>query len=311
MRNRIRKIILTVLLPAMFCHGMCLRAPAAVAGSGTEDDPAEGTVYTEDTVPADAWVRNLADTDGTTIVLEGNYSPNTYRLGFDAAGGSFPDGSSEIRLDEVYADTVRLPEDPGKEDAYFAGWYLKGNRREDPEEEGNTEILSEESIYLLAADDPEDMAEAFTDEDGSPVARALWRNNTAPSGRGSEADYPQDAGVRDLWDARHTNNHIIEWIPSLPEKADYRSVHGSTRYSYGCAVLDAGTDEAASYTWYRKGKNETAYAPTGQDSSVAEFPGLTREDDGSRIRCVVEIGERGDRLVYETVLTVWWLPVRL
>ena len=296
-----------LLLPILVVGGLHIVSQAAVFGIGTPEDPQTGAVAVGDIFRPDVYVKNLTEVDGTKIHLSGIYLPRHYDVHFLAAGGMFPDGSTETVLEQVYGETVKLPVDPVREDKWFVGWYMKGNRQQETSSEENAELLSDSVVYLLAADNPEDLAGADPDLDGRPTAKALWRTNVIPEG--SPGISPgQEPGATDLWDKEHINNHVIEWIPELPEETDYRMLHGKTAYQYGSVTLDAETDEALSYAWYVKKRTDQDYLRLEEDSARLVLSELTREDHDSRYRCVVSVGTRGEHISYETKLTVFWLP---
>lgn len=307
MKNSIYRIIqISVLLPLLFCR-MHVLSFAAVSGSGTKDAPVTGPVAVGDELPPDAFVKNLSETDGARIILEGRYRPNTYTVFFHAAGGLLPDGSSGTELCETYGEKAVLPEAPARDGKKFTGWFLKGNQL--PEGvAGNAELLSENSIYYLAAEDPEEASYAELSEGGDPVAKAIWRNNEPLPADGYEADDPAGSDTDDLWDESHSNTRVIEWIPSLSTKEEYRKYHGKIRFQYGRARLDAGTDEASSYTWYIRRANEEDFRPLDEKGPVLTLSELTRADHDLKVRCEALLGEQGDTVCYETKLRVYWLP---
>ncbi len=296
-----------LLLPILVVGGLHIVSQAAVSGTGTPEDSQTGTAAVGDIIYPDVYVKNLTEVDGTEIILSGLYTPRHYGVHFLTAGGMFPDGSTGTVLEQVYGEIVELPEDPVREDKWFAGWYMKGNRQQEISPEENAELLSDTVVYLLASDDPADLAGAEPDEEGRPTAKALWRTNVIPeSGQGISPG--QDPGAADLWDEEHFNNHVIEWIRDLPEENDYRLQHGKTAFQYGRVTLDAETDEAVSYTWYVKRRNDQDYLRLEENSARLTLSGLRREDHDSCYRCVVSVGTREEHISYETKLTVFWLP---
>ena len=150
------------------------------------------------------------------------------------------------------------------------------------------------------------MAGAETDGVGNPVAKALWRKNTVPLNEIYAADDPVPSDADDIWSPDHTNNMVIEWVPELPEKADYRKKHGVTRYQYGKALLTGETEDASAYRWYVRKKGEESYTKLVETGPQLLLEDVTREDDGASYRCEVSVGE--EQLYWETELTVFWLP---
>ncbi len=309
MKNRtLIRYITKLLVPVLLAGSMHTPAMAAVIGSGTEEDPVEGTVREGDELPPEAYVRNLSRIDGTRIILSGQYVPNTYSVSFSAEGGSFPDGSGGVVLPETYGEQITFPEVPEKQDKWFAGWFLKGNGLPQDAPENARELLMEDSIYYLAPDDPEDRSLMEPDEDGRPVTKALWRNNAPLPSDGFEADDPAVDEIKDFWDETHSNSRVIEQIPELITKEEYRKKHGRTAFQYGRVRLDAETDGAASYRWYLKRPGEQEYTLLDETSPVLTLSGLTRADHQTGCRCEALIGEQEGVISYETELTVYWLP---
>ncbi len=296
-------------LSGMFCFTALLRAApamAAVRGTGSMADPVTGIAESGDLIPADSHVINLSETDGTRIYVQGTYMPREYTVVFDAAGGSFADGTERKEIPETYNTAVCLPGAVLKPGCVFAAWYLKGNRKPEEPSEADGSLLSGETTFLLAADDDSDMAGAETDDTGKPVAKALWRKNTVPLNETYAADDPVPSDADDIWSPDHTNNMVIEWIPELPEKTDYRKKHGITRYQYGKALLTGETEGASAYRWYVRKKGEESYTKLAETGPQLLLEDVTREDDGASYRCEVSVGE--EQLYWETELTVFWLP---
>ncbi len=297
-------------LSGMFCFTALLRAApamAAVRGTGSMADPVTGIAEPGDRIPAESHVINLSETDGTRIYVQGAYMPREYTVVFDAAGGSFADGTERKEIPETYNTAVCLPGAVLKPGCVFAAWYLKGNRKPEEPSEADGSLLSGETTFLLAADDDSDMAGAETDDTGKPVVKALWRKNTVPLNETYAADDPVPSDADDIWSPDHTNNMVIEWIPELPEKADYRKKHGITRYQYGKALLTAETEGASSYRWYMRKKGEESYTRLAEIGPQLLLEDVTREEDGASYRCEISVGEEA-QLGLETELTVFWLP---
>ena len=302
------RFITKLLVPVLLAGSMHTPALAAVTGSGTEDDPVEGTVREGDELRPEIYVRNLSRIDGTRIILSGQYAPNTYSVSFSAEGGRFPDGSGHVISPEIYGEKIVLPEVPEKQGKWFAGWFLKGNGLAPDSPENAMELLMEDSVYFLAPDDAEDRSLMEADEDGRPAANALWRNNAPLPLDGFEADDPVDDEIKDFWDERHQNSHVIEWIPALSTKEEYRKKHGRTVFQYSRIRLDAETDGATAYRWYLKRPGEAEYTLLEEASPVLTLSGLTREDHQTSCRCEVLVGDQEGQICYETKLAVYWLP---
>lgn len=307
MVKRTVEIIIAAFLYSAALSGT-LQTMAAVSGNGSAADPVTGIAEPGDEIPADVYVINLTETDGTKIYMNGRYEPKEYAVIFDAAGGSFPDGTKTQEIRETYDDQVRLPGEPLRPGCVFTAWYLKGNRKPAEPAEADGTLLSEDTRFMLAADDAEDMAKAEADAAGRPVAKALWRKNTLPADGENAADEPAPSPAENLWDPAHTNNHVIEWIPELPGKADYRKKHGVLHYQYGSILLTAETEGAAAYHWYVKKAAENSFTAITETGPELLLEGLTREDDGAFYKCEVSVGEEDARLSYETQITVYRLP---
>ena len=98
-------------LSGMLCFTAMLHAApamAAVRGTGSAADPVTGIAEPGDLIPADSHVINLSETDGTRIYVQGTYLPREYTVVFDAAGGTFSDGTERQEIPETYNAAVRL-----------------------------------------------------------------------------------------------------------------------------------------------------------------------------------------------------------
>lgn len=159
-------------------------------------------------------IRNLSASDGKVLSLEPRYTPKSYKLIFDANGGSFPDGSGEAERTVVYNDGskiydaaningdyskgndfyISLPEAPSFDKHTFLGWYLKGNNM--PEEPGALDgvLIKNGSRYMIANDDEDDLEATVHTADGAVKALALWQENefTVNDGNGPDVGFTGD-----------------------------------------------------------------------------------------------------------------------
>lgn len=324
------------------CHQTPLPAYGAVSGESSEINPQTGEVVTGDLLRPDGYIKNLTVQEGRTIPLRALYTPKQYQLLFDANGGIFPDGTmqKEVRVTyndgtPIYAQNsestlhqmensafIQLPEQPQAENHRFAGWYLKGNQR--PKINASAldgTLISDGSRYMIANDDASDLAAAEHTADGTTIARALWRSSHSEVEDGNEADGKapgtggpsgpdggsSDAG-KDLWDPLHPNNYVVEMTPDADNKAAYERKHGKIHEQYRRIYFNAETSLASAYHWFHKPAGTDTFIPLEETGCVYLADRLTRTNQGDTYRCEVEIGEDGDRLRYETSITVYYLP---
>lgn len=309
-----------------------ISALGSMQGDGSEQMPLEGDVQKGELIPAGAYIKNLTDQNGKKIRLQARFTPKQYPLLFRAENGTFPDGTAETELLETYNDgseqfdasqaennylgknenLMLLPQNPSREQYWFAGWYLKGNQKPEKASPDDGSLISAKSRYLIANDDAEDLAKTEHTPDGKPIARALWRLNQVEAEQdGNEADLPpqqENSGQEtDLWDVSHWNNQAIEKLEGL-DKTAYRKLHGKTARQYGRITLNAQTSLATRYQWFRKGKGERKFIPLEETGSRLKLHDLTRENNGDQYRCEAAIGEEGEKVAYETSLTIYYLP---
>lgn len=138
------------------------------------------------------------------------------------------------------------------------------------------------------------------DEDG---------DDEGPDGGGD--DVPGGSGSQsstDLWDEGHVNNHVVEFVDGYEDKAAYESRFGDIKYQYRRIVFNAETEFARGYSWSRKKAGEDEYESLGSGEGTYKADRLTREDNGDIYRCEVDMGANGEKLTYETAISVYWLP---
>ncbi len=70
-------------------------------------------------------VRNLTTKANGTVCLYAKWTPNTYKMTFDANGGKFSSGSSTKSYDVVYGKSVMVPANPTRKGYYLNGWKIK------------------------------------------------------------------------------------------------------------------------------------------------------------------------------------------
>lgn len=321
------------------CHQTLLPVYGAVSGAGSELDPQQGEAEPGDLLRPDLYVRNLTTQEGRSIFLQALYTPKQYRLLFDANGGHFSDGTTQKETNVTYNDgtliyepgelagmhqtenhsLIQLPEPPQAENRRLAGWYLKGNQR--PEQNASAldgPLIQEGSRYMIANDDPADLAATEHREDGTTIARALWKADQADVQDGNGADEKQpgtdgsgsedpDTG-KDLWDPMHSNNYVVEMTADAENKGIYEQKHGKIHCQYRRIYFNAETSLASAYHWSRRLPDTEEFQPLEESGSTYLADRLTRDDNGSVYRCAVEIGGSGAYLTYETAITVYYLP---
>ena len=97
--------------------------------SGWNSQPSgQGTLYQENQT-----VQDLTLADGETVRLYAQWTPKTYTVSFDPAGGSCDEEHRVIVYDQPYG---HLPE-PQKTDYQFLGWLI----------EGETELVTDTTVY--------------------------------------------------------------------------------------------------------------------------------------------------------------------
>lgn len=75
-----------------------IQALAELAGTGSQEQPFEGTVQKGDLLQPDAYLKNLTEQDGRKIHLKPLYTPKQYPLVFDANGGAFAEQRSSREM---------------------------------------------------------------------------------------------------------------------------------------------------------------------------------------------------------------------
>lgn len=302
-------------------------AIAAPSGSGSASDPYTGNAAAGDEFKAGAYIKNLTAKDGARISLKREYKPKEYGILLEASGGEFPDGASQKELKLSYgSDIFKAFEEAGNtipeaENAEFAGWYVKGNH-----EYGTTdtygaihsggvgnEVIEKGDLFLIAPDDEEDRKKADIDGSGNVRIRALWLKKPSAETDGTEAD---DTAAEDStaglgsWDPDNAKNHAIEYLNDYPDKESYALKFGRTKYRYGSVRLCAETSLAENYAWYIKKAGDDSFSPIDESGPELKLNGLTREYNGAKIKCEVDIGSEGGTgsLTYETDITVYHLP---
>lgn len=301
---------------------------AAPSGSGSASDPYTGSAAAGDVLKAGAYIKNLTTKDGGRISLKREYKPKEYGVLLEASGGGFPDGALQKKLKLSYgSDMLKAFEEAGNtipeaENAEFAGWYIKGNH-----EYGTTdtygaihagdigkEVIGEGDLFLIAPDDEEDRRNADIDGSGNVRIRALWLKKPSEETDGTEAD---DTAAEDntaglgSWDPDNAKNHAIEYLNDYPDKESYALKFGRTKYRYGQVRLCAETSLAENYVWYIKKAGDDSFSPIDESGPELKLEGLTREYNGAKVKCEVDIGDGGGgtgRLTYETDITVYHLP---
>ena len=151
-------------------------------------------------------------------------------------------------------------------------------------------------------DEGEEGGNPDEDEDGDG-------DDEGPDGGGD--DGPGGSGSQsstDLWDEGHVNNHAVEFVEGYEDKAAYESRFGDIKYQYRRIVFNAETEFAGGYSWFRKKAGEDGYESLGSGEETYKADRLTREDDGDIYRCEVDMGMNGEKLIYETAISVYWLP---
>ena len=276
-------------------------------------------------------VKNLSTHEGYILELLPLYTPRSYKMDLDANGGSFADGSSLREIDVVYNDGreifdetdtegdykkenenfIAISEEPIREGFSFLGWYLRGNRL--PESPGplDGELIKDGSRYMIVNDDEEEMDRTLHYTADKTVALAIWRENHHVMEDGNEADdelWEETEGSLDLWDSEHANNHVIEYIEGAETKTDYEAVYGDIKDQYRRIALDAETEFAKGYTWYVKPAGSSDSLKLDSTEGVYVADRLDRSNDGDIYRCEVLIGANGESLIYETEISVHWLP---
>lgn len=291
-----------------------------------------------DFIEADTEVVNMSDQDGDLITLLPLYSTRTYELLFDANGGRLPSGEEQVVKEVIYNDGRRIfdpeningdhmkanehvidvPEDPEREDHDFLGWYLKGNGM--PEDPGSFDgtLISDGSRYMIANEDQEAFSQTLHTGDRA-MAMALWLPRSLDIDDGDQPDDgykgpdtvpggdPGDESPG-LWDEQNVNNHVIEYIDGIEDKASYEVIYGDIGDQYRRIYLSAETEYALGYSWFRKKEGEADYSRLTETSGTLFLDKLTRSDDKTRYLCEVSMGEHGERLSFETEISVHWLP---
>lgn len=302
-------------------------AMAAPSGSGSASDPYTGSAAAGDEYKAGAYIKNLTTKDGGRISLKREYKPKEYGILLEASGGEFPGGELQKELKLSYgSDMLKAFEEAGNiipeaENAEFAGWYIKGNH-----EYGTTdtygaihaggignEVIGEGDLFLIASDDEEDRKKADIDGTGNVRIKALWLKKPSEETDGTEAD---DTAAEDStaglgsWDPDNAKNHAIEYLNDYPDKDSYALKFGRTKYRYGQVRLCAETSLAENYAWYIKKAGDDSFSPIDESGPELKLEGLTREYNGAKIKCEVDIGSGGGTgsLTYETDITVYHLP---
>ena len=299
---------------------------------------ASGIFQPGDLIEADTEVVNMSDQDGDLITLLPLYSPRTYELLFDANGGKLPSGEEQVVMEVVYndgrrifdpqntngdhmkanEDMITVPEDPVREDHDFLGWYLKGNGM--PEAPGPLDgtLISDGSRYMIANEDQEAFSQTLHTYDRA-MAVALWQPRSLDIDDGDQADEGFEGpdtvpggGSGDetpgLWDEQNVNNHVIEYITGIQDKASYEKIYGDIGDQYRRIYLSAETEHALGYSWFRKVEGEADYSRLAETSGLLLLDQLTRADDKTRYMCEVSMGENGEKLSFETEISVHWLP---
>ena len=304
-----------ITISALICHG-CPKAVYAGAG---------------DFLRAETYVKNLSSDDGDSLSLIPVYTPRHYKMDLDANGGTFASGESLMEISVVYNDGreiydeenkngdhkkendsfIIIPEEPRREGYSFIGWYLRGNGMPISPGPHDGELISSGSRYMIVNDDEASMESVYYHTEGKPAALALWQKKEHFLEDGNEAD-KETSGEGDetgnLWDKEHVNNHVIEYVDGVEDKASYESMYGDIKDQYRRIALNAETEFAKAYTWYVRSAGTTEYKRLDHEESIYVADRLKRSNDGDVYRCEVLLGSNGESLTYETEISVHWLP---
>ena len=177
--------------------------------------------------------------------------------------------------------------------------YDDGNEA-DPGFDGGGQGDEDDGWTPLPGDDEGSGGDPDEDEDGE---------EGSGSGEGDDGSGGGTQGSStDLWDEGHINNHVVEFVEGYEDKAAYESRFGDIKHQYRRIVFNAETEFAGGYSWSRKKAGEDGYESLGSGEGTYKADRLTREDNGDIYRCEVDMGLNGEKLIYETAISVYWLP---